>query len=194
MTTPEKKYTSDGLTEIINWQAPACPYCGGKNVACDEVENGVAMIQCGPYRCDDCHAYQIGPNDDESQLTQEEKITRWYAPYPDLRRAAATPNRRSDTSYVDCSPGPEPTPDPTATPGRADDPTADDRPRGWPGLRCPECGEENSCRLQLHDMGVYCVECDENFTAADAAAKLREAADKWASIAAWVRKAAVIEG
>jgi hypothetical protein len=57
-----------------------CPYCGSKNVQCDEVDIGVGMQQCGPYGCDECHAVEISPQLSESEraaLTEEERRTGW---------------------------------------------------------------------------------------------------------------------
>jgi glutaredoxin len=37
-----------------------CPYCKS-NCEADFVDNGVGMVQCGPYHCYECGASQIGP-------------------------------------------------------------------------------------------------------------------------------------
>ncbi|MCA1066369.1 hypothetical protein LCL98_23545 [Rossellomorea aquimaris] len=37
-----------------------CPYCQNQTDA-DWVDNGVGMVQCGPYHCHDCGASEIGP-------------------------------------------------------------------------------------------------------------------------------------
>lgn len=37
-----------------------CPYCGDECNA-DFVDNGVGMVQCGPYHCFSCGASEIGP-------------------------------------------------------------------------------------------------------------------------------------
>lgn len=37
-----------------------CPYCKSSMEA-DWVDNGVGMVQCGPYHCYDCGASEIGP-------------------------------------------------------------------------------------------------------------------------------------
>lgn len=37
-----------------------CPYCKSMMEA-DFVDVGVGMVQCGPYRCDDCFTSEIGP-------------------------------------------------------------------------------------------------------------------------------------
>lgn len=37
-----------------------CPYCK-EMMDADWVDNGVGMVQCGPYHCYDCGASEIGP-------------------------------------------------------------------------------------------------------------------------------------
>ncbi|MEB5480878.1 hypothetical protein P8825_15035 [Shouchella clausii] len=37
-----------------------CPYCSNECHA-DFVDNGVGMVQCGPYHCYNCGASEIGP-------------------------------------------------------------------------------------------------------------------------------------
>ncbi len=56
-----------------------CPYCG---IPCDAdfVDIGVGFQQCGPYHCTECGASEIGPYDEERELTEQEKKTHWYAP------------------------------------------------------------------------------------------------------------------
>jgi len=56
-----------------------CPYC---NTVCraDFVDVGVGMTQCGPYHCENCHASEIGPYDQERVLSTDEQRTGWYAP------------------------------------------------------------------------------------------------------------------
>lgn len=58
-----------------------CPYC---NALCeaDWVDVGVGYVQCGPYHCQafTCGASEIGPCDDERELTAEEKKIGWYKP------------------------------------------------------------------------------------------------------------------
>ena len=56
-----------------------CPYCGAVCRA-DFVDIGVGMQQCGPYHCDNCHASEIGPYDEERPLSEDEGRTGWYAP------------------------------------------------------------------------------------------------------------------
>ena len=60
-------------------QTENCPYC---NAFCDAdfVDIGVGMQQCGPYHCLLCEASQIGPFDEDRELTEEEKKTGWYLP------------------------------------------------------------------------------------------------------------------
>lgn len=56
-----------------------CPYCEAW-CECDLVDVGVGMVQCGPFHCDQCGASQIGPYDQERELTAAEKQTGWYSP------------------------------------------------------------------------------------------------------------------
>lgn len=56
-----------------------CPYCEAMCCA-DFVDNGVCMVQCGPYHCEACWASEIGPYDEERELSEVEKKTGWYKP------------------------------------------------------------------------------------------------------------------
>lgn len=56
-----------------------CPYCGQKCEA-DFVDVGVGYTQCGPFHCTACGASEIGPFDEDRELTDEEKKTGWYRP------------------------------------------------------------------------------------------------------------------
>ena len=56
-----------------------CPYCDMLTWA-DFVDVGVGFEQCGPYHCDACGAYQIGPFDKRKGYTKEEERTGWYEP------------------------------------------------------------------------------------------------------------------
>jgi hypothetical protein len=56
-----------------------CPYCGTLTWA-DFVDVGVGFIQCGPYHCDKCGAYEIGPYDAPKELTEAEEKYGWYLP------------------------------------------------------------------------------------------------------------------
>lgn len=56
-----------------------CPYCGSVCRA-DFVDIGVGFQQCGPYHCENCLASEIGPNDDERALTDQELKVGWYLP------------------------------------------------------------------------------------------------------------------
>lgn len=51
-----------------------CPYCGA-DADCDEVDVGVGMIQCGPYYCEACRAYEL--HRDEPRKTDDERRTGW---------------------------------------------------------------------------------------------------------------------
>ena len=54
-----------------------CLYCDFP-MECDMVDIGVGFQQCGPYHCDNCGASEIHPDDDKSELTQEEIRTNFY--------------------------------------------------------------------------------------------------------------------
>jgi hypothetical protein len=57
-----------------------CPYCKDDCYA-DFVDIGVGGYQqCGPFHCTNCGASQIGPYDEERELTSYEKMTGWYEP------------------------------------------------------------------------------------------------------------------
>lgn len=56
-----------------------CPYCGFDCTA-DFVDIGVGFQQCGPFHCDHCGASEIGPNDEDCELSESEKKTDWYEP------------------------------------------------------------------------------------------------------------------
>ena len=56
-----------------------CPYCKA-NCDADFVDVGIGYQQCGPYHCDNCEASEIGPCDEERELTPDEERTWWYAP------------------------------------------------------------------------------------------------------------------
>lgn len=48
-----------------------CPYCGNECQA-DFVDNGIGMVQCGPYHCFSCGASEIGPEMQFEDLTDED--------------------------------------------------------------------------------------------------------------------------
>lgn len=56
-----------------------CPYC---NAVCDAdfVDVGPGLVQCGPFHCEQCGASEIGPHDEERDLTAEEEKHGWYGP------------------------------------------------------------------------------------------------------------------
>lgn len=58
-----------------------CPYCGAICEA-DWVDVGVpgAMVQVGPFHCQQCGASEIGPYDKERPLVEKERETGWYKP------------------------------------------------------------------------------------------------------------------
>lgn len=66
-----------------------CPYCNALCVA-DFVDIGIGFQQCGPYHCERCGASEIHPNDDQDQLTENEKKIGWYEPGKDPSPLANT--------------------------------------------------------------------------------------------------------
>lgn len=54
-----------------------CPYCGSETEH-DEVDIGVGMLQCSPVGCPYCHSFEMGPDDDMSKATEEEKRKGWW--------------------------------------------------------------------------------------------------------------------
>lgn len=72
---------AERLSPTSIWEYPIapCPYCGTAS-ECDMTDVGVGLVQSGPYGCDRCHAYGVGPTDDWRSLTPFEKICGWFAP------------------------------------------------------------------------------------------------------------------
>lgn len=56
-----------------------CPYCGTWCTA-DFVDIGVGYQLCGPYHCDNCLASEIGPYDEDRELSAKENDCGWYEP------------------------------------------------------------------------------------------------------------------
>lgn len=56
-----------------------CPYCGALCCA-DFVDVGVGYVQCGPFHCEACRASEIGSHDEPRTLSEDERLTGWYAP------------------------------------------------------------------------------------------------------------------
>ena len=65
-----------------------CPYCNNKYCTADFVDVGIGMVQCGPYHCDECTAYEIGPYDKEISLSEEERKIGWYKPNTDPTKSS----------------------------------------------------------------------------------------------------------
>jgi hypothetical protein len=62
-------------------------------------------------------------------------------------------------------------------------PTTDaDSPRGWPGLRCPYCGNEDCVSVALADGALRCAECDDDLDRGE----LRRHAERWLAALAWL--------
>jgi hypothetical protein len=67
---------------------------------------------------------------------------------------------------------------------------ADSRSQGFPGLRCPLCGQEDCVTLNLQDVHTFsCTECSEDIPADDA----RTYAQRWLDVLAWTALAPVAE-
>lgn len=47
-----------------------CPYCN-EGCEADWVDNGIGMVQCGPYHCYSCGASEIGPEMEFEELIDE---------------------------------------------------------------------------------------------------------------------------
>lgn len=58
-----------------------CPYCNSDCEA-DWVDVGIGMVQCGPYHCQSCNAYELqsGYNGDPESWTDKERETGWREP------------------------------------------------------------------------------------------------------------------
>jgi hypothetical protein len=69
-----------------------CPYCGYDQCQADWVDVGVGLVQCSPFYCDECGACQIGPYDNEVELTEQEKKFHWYEPGRSFLTCAPTLN------------------------------------------------------------------------------------------------------
>jgi hypothetical protein len=68
-------------------------------------------------------------------------------------------------------------------------PETTEKPRGFSGVCCLRCGEEN-IRLYVADVTAFqCTDCEAEFTPADIEATLAA----WSKLIAWVRTAPVIE-
>jgi hypothetical protein len=65
---------------------------------------------------------------------------------------------------------------------------ADDR-RGFPGLRCLKCGEEDTVRVNVADMGLTCSSCDEGFSVAE----VRDMMASWTRVLAWIDQAPAVK-
>jgi hypothetical protein len=74
--------TMNYSTNYFHYDDPEpCPYCGAGCHA-EFVDVGVGMAQCGPYRCENCHAYELkdGYNGDSATWTDKERETGWREP------------------------------------------------------------------------------------------------------------------
>lgn len=69
---------SSGFLYGENEPSVPCPFCKTDCLA-DFVDIGVGYQQCGPYHCDQCGASEIGPYDNERELSEQEKAVGWYA-------------------------------------------------------------------------------------------------------------------
>lgn len=69
-----------------------CPYCGNTDCEADWVDVAVGYVQCGPYYCHECGSCEIGPNDRECKLSDEEEKSGWYRPENTHNTSAPTAN------------------------------------------------------------------------------------------------------
>ena len=58
--------------------------------------------------------------------------------------------------------------------------------KGFPGLRCPHCGEAEALAVMVEALDLTCTACDEPVTRADVAALL----DQWGRLLRWIDAAA----
>ena len=59
--------------------------------------------------------------------------------------------------------------------------------RGWPGLRCPYCGQADTLAVSLHTLELTCdnEDCGECFTPAD----VQHVLDQWEALVRWLTPA-----
>ena len=58
-----------------------CPYCGYEHCTAESVDIGVGEMQCSPYGCERCQAFEISGADllnPKSKITEEERRVGWY--------------------------------------------------------------------------------------------------------------------
>jgi hypothetical protein len=79
-----------------------CPYCD-TDMEADWVDNGVGMVQCGPYHCLVCNASEIGPELYDWYYSDREGNTLYL---PGKRRYVPWASKK-----LKCSPGPVLKPD-----------------------------------------------------------------------------------
>jgi Zn ribbon nucleic-acid-binding protein len=60
------------------------------------------------------------------------------------------------------------------------------KPRGFAGIKCIHCNEEDAVTVRVADVATFhCVECSEDFGADDVADMLA----RWQAVLAWVQLA-----
>jgi hypothetical protein len=73
--------------KVFGWFKRPCPYCGAL-AECETVDIGVGITQATAYRCEECHASEIGPtayaSGEVKKLTGIEQACGWYKPDPEL--------------------------------------------------------------------------------------------------------------
>ncbi|WP_060733772.1 hypothetical protein [Burkholderia cenocepacia] len=96
--------TPDGVRDTATssgWLKPGdtetCPYCAEPGCSAEWVDVGVGMVQAGPFHCEACGAFEIGPYDDTTPSEDERRVG-WYSPSRDeLPKTVST----LDGKYLD---------------------------------------------------------------------------------------------
>lgn len=63
------------------------------------------------------------------------------------------------------------------------------RPRGFPGLPCPRCGDVDCVDVRLNDCSFRCGACEAEFDSAE----VRALINAWLPVLCWIERAPVIE-
>jgi hypothetical protein len=103
------------MSNYTNYDKPIlCPYCG-EGCHADWVDVGVGMVQCGPYRCENCHAYELAshmPGEGVETWTEKEHETGWREPAKEAQIACIRCHKTPDEieEYVELAKDEEMTP------------------------------------------------------------------------------------